>query len=161
MASCQLFPTMHPADEQPQQSRAEWSCWQQSRESNCCQVSPSCQLGLQPAEEEGGEKIANSKFLIVAYVTSKEKLRVAFQKEYCIRARSKRGRYREIHPQCQRDFPRKWMKCIFICVFVFVYLCICICICICICVFVFVYFCICFCIFVFDAVSDVVESGVH
>ena len=67
---------------------------------------PPCQLGLQPAEEEGGEKIANSKFLIVAYVTSKEKLRVAFQKEYCIRARSKRGRYREIHPQCQRDFPR-------------------------------------------------------
>ena len=50
---------------------AELSCWQQSRESNCCQVSPSCQLGLQPAEEEGGENIGNSRLLIVTRVSSK------------------------------------------------------------------------------------------
>ena len=54
-----------------QQSWAEWVCCQQSRESNCCQVSPSCQLGLQPAEEEGGENIGNSRLLIVTCLSSK------------------------------------------------------------------------------------------
>ena len=84
-----------------QQSRAE--CWQQSRESNCCQVSPSLPTGS--AASRGGGRRKDCQFEIFNSGLCDLK-GVAFKKEYCIRAPSKRGRYWEIHPQCQREFLR-------------------------------------------------------